>query len=201
DLLLYLYQLIQALHFENWHEIYAIEPAFTNEPSLSDLCTLPGAETKTDINGPTSTGDTVDKSCSPTGTMNQSRCSMQQLHSQTVAHTSLAEATGRWPETIRTMWKEDLVTFLLRRALSSFRVANYLYWYVCLEARRKDSPARDMYTHVLRRLLDLLRNGNEEQKSWYTELMRENQFVETLRRLLQSVTDDSGDRLRKVCVK
>ncbi|THD23175.1 Phosphatidylinositol 3-kinase [Fasciola hepatica] len=197
DLLLYLYQLVQALHYENWHEIYSVEPTSIDEPNLPDLYIHSGPETTTDPGCLGSTGDVVDKSSSPTGTMNQSRCSVQQLHSQTVTHTSLAEATGRWSETLRTVWKEDLVTFLLRRAQSNFRIANYLYWFVGLEARMKSSPARDMYTHVLRRLLDTLRNGNDEQKSWYTELMREYQFVETLRRLLQSVTEDSGDRLRK----
>ncbi|VDP92023.1 unnamed protein product [Echinostoma caproni] len=182
ELLLYLYQLIQALHYENWGEIYSVKPKSPDDPSLSDLQGQSDLEVNVDSSG---RGDTLDKSsASPTNMMNQKLLSVQKCKIYVLYFV-----------------QEDLVTYLLRRAQSSFQICNYLYWFVGLEARRKNSTARNMYTHVLRRLLDTLRNGNEDQKSWYTELMRQGQFVETLRRLLQSVTEDSGDRLRKVILE
>ncbi|KAF5400580.1 Phosphatidylinositol 3-kinase catalytic subunit type [Paragonimus heterotremus] len=197
ELLLYLYQLVQALHYENWHDIFS-----TQAVEIESLVALEGQHsrpqapeelqrTERPLSSELHAGSTSSSRPPEIGDTSVILSSVQQLQ-------PVIEHKGRWIEALKTDWKEDLATFLLRRAQSSWPIANYLYWFLRLEANKPNSPSNGMYTHVLDRLQGVLYAGDEVRQAWLKELIRQTKFVKDILRLLQSVCDDSGNRPRKI---
>ncbi|KAG5452089.1 Phosphatidylinositol 3-kinase catalytic subunit type 3 [Clonorchis sinensis] len=206
ELLLYLYQLVQALYYENWHDILStpvkpmdcvatasglnqtLQNADLAERSLQEDQTDPGVE-----NLPPN----LSSSRKPLDTRNVSVRSPHSPRSHN-SQSLIVEIGGRWTEALKDKWKEDLTTFLIRRALCSWPVANYLYWFLRVELDEPLSPASEMYTHVLELLQSALYHGNETQRAWYKELVRQSLFLADLLQFIHKVMDGPGDRIRKI---
>ncbi|KAA3681011.1 phosphatidylinositol 3-kinase [Paragonimus westermani] len=155
ELLLYLYQLVQALHYENWHDIFstqaieieslvALERQQSHQAAPEEL-----QQAECSLSPELHAGSTSSSRPPEVGDVSIISSSIQQLQ-------PAIEHKGRWIEALKTDWKEDLATFLLRRAQSSWPIANYLYWFLRLEANKPNSPSNGMYTHVLDRLQGVL---------------------------------------------
>ncbi|CAH8609292.1 unnamed protein product [Dicrocoelium dendriticum] len=204
EILLYLYQLVQALHYENWHDIFSVgvkHIVVPGEPlELSNELEYPH-QVQTPTETPSAqrlisfTEPILDDMVQNT---EASSCPDPPLPPQPPASQLTIDGGGRCIEALKNVWKEDLATFLLRRALSDWSISNYLYWFLRLEANKTPSSSSEMYAHILRRLQDVLTHGTDTQQLWYRELVRQTKFVDDLLRLLQAVTDDSGNRIRKI---
>ncbi|CAL8095993.1 unnamed protein product [Calicophoron daubneyi] len=206
ELLLYLYQLVQALNYENWHDILSvsskpisiarIEEPTNAEQSSRDPPSSPGLQPHASATSASlhqvSSEHSQETNLSPPANRSQINSSYHPVQSQ------LFEGYSQWLEALKQEWKEDLASFLLRRAQSNFRIANYLYWFVRLEMQNSNSPSCGMYTHLMNRFLGELYNGDETRQSWYRQLIRQTKFVKGLIQLFKDVTDDPGDRLRKI---
>ncbi|KAF6777301.1 hypothetical protein AHF37_03592 [Paragonimus kellicotti] len=138
ELLLYLYQLVQALHYENWHDIFS-----TQAIEIESLVELERQQSRQQAPEELKRTELPLSSELHTGSASSSRPTE-------VADASIISSN------IQQHQPEDLATFLLRRAQSSWPIANYLYWFLRLEANKPNSPSNGMYTHVLDRLQGVL---------------------------------------------
>ncbi|KAH8861063.1 Phosphatidylinositol 3-kinase catalytic subunit type 3 [Schistosoma japonicum] len=200
ELILYLYQLVQALRYENWHDIFSVHPkrdGLVSECDVSDVKKeLISEEAKT-TNLKSSNKATLSFSTRRGGALQNIERSCDELIG--------------WHPDLKKEWKEDLASFLIRRAQLNFRIANYLYWFLRLEANSNEceddfsekdasnSPdTQKMYKHVLNRLLHAFDAGGPTCQKWNIELLQQTQFIQDLCHLLKSVTSDLGNRSRKI---
>nr|CAH8838556.1 unnamed protein product [Trichobilharzia regenti] len=240
ELILYLYQLVQALRYENWHDIFSVQP---EESSQSRKGNTSSNMTK---------DGNADEVKSPDVKLNRRKSSSSSTSSSSfrrrgggsgVVDTSKSTtmSTGQnaernreelsgWHSDLKNDWKEDLASFLIRRAQLNFRIANYLYWFLRLEANNGSSEVdgdgddvgggfgvsggggssgnradvlnspdtQKMYKHVLNRLLHAFDANGPTCQKWNVELLQQTQFIQDLCRLLKSVTNDLGNRSRKI---
>ncbi|CDS39923.1 phosphatidylinositol 3 kinase catalytic subunit [Echinococcus multilocularis] len=173
DIELYLYQLVQALRYENHEEILRSSKIPTLGADSEDQKEKEGIALK----------KTEGKADEPSSVRSRPR--------------SKRPALG--PDDIP--WKTDLATFLIQRGRGKFRLANYLYWFLHLEAH-EDTPSTSevkvMFSHVLKRFMAALECGSEEHRSWHSDLLNQTKFVDGLYELVKRVHEDASKRIRKM---
>ncbi|CAH8505826.1 unnamed protein product [Schistosoma rodhaini] len=200
ELILYLYQLVQALRYENWHDIFSVRPKRNDRTSKRNVSDVIKEGNSEEVKSTNLTSNRKIPSSFRTG----------RGGALSNIERSREELIG-WHSDLKKEWKEDLASFLIRRAQLNFRIANYLYWFLRLEANSNDgeddfseqdtvnSPdTQKMYKHVLNRLLHAFDAGSPTCQKWNIELLQQTQFIQDLCRLLKSVTNDLGNRSRKI---
>ncbi|CAH8498725.1 unnamed protein product [Schistosoma guineensis] len=200
ELILYLYQLVQALRYENWHDIFSVQPKRNDRTSKRNVSDVTKEGNSEEVKSTNLTSNRKMPSSFRTGRGG----ALQNIER------SREELIG-WHSDLKKEWKEDLATFLIRRAQLNFRIANYLYWFLRLEANSNDGEddfcerdrvnppdTQKMYKHVLNRLLHAFDAGSPTCQKWNIELLQQTQFIQDLCRLLKSVTNDLGNRSRKI---
>ncbi|VDP41921.1 unnamed protein product [Schistosoma mattheei] len=198
ELILYLYQLVQALRYENWHDIFSVQPKRNDRTSKRNVSDVTKEGNSEEVKSTNLTSNRKMPSSFRTGRALQN------------IERSREELIG-WHSDLKKEWKEDLASFLIRRAQLNFRIANYLYWFLRLEANSNDGEddfcerdrvnppdTQKMYKHVLNRLLHAFDAGSPTCQKWNIELLQQTQFIQDLCRLLKSVTNDLGNRSRKI---
>ncbi|CAH8494076.1 unnamed protein product [Heterobilharzia americana] len=213
ELILYLYQLVQALRYENWHDIFSVQPE-GNVQSTKPTNSIIVKDENSEETNLSSVKSSRKKSTSFRG--GQGGRSSSTTAPTSITSTSASQNFERnredlsgWHSDLKREWKEDLATFLIRRAQLNFRIANYLYWYLRLETNSNhgdgdeggtmNSPdTQKMYKHVLNRLLHAFDAGGPTGQKWNIELLQQTQFIHDLCQLLKSVTSDMGNRSRKI---
>ncbi|KAL5111286.1 Phosphatidylinositol 3-kinase catalytic subunit type 3 [Taenia crassiceps] len=170
DIELYLYQLVQALRYENQEEILRCSkiPSFGGE------------------NDEEGEGEALKRAEGKAGEPSSLRLQ------------SRSKSSPLGPDDIP--WKTDLATFLIQRGRGKFRLANYLYWFLQLEANKDmpSGPEVKVFNHVLKRFMAALECGSEEHRAWHSDLLNQTKFVNGLYGLLKRVHEDSSKRLRKM---
>lgn len=98
----------------------------------------------------------------------------------------------------------DLAAFLIQRACRNPTLANYLYWYLCIECesqdavRKQDEQVKAMYEKVLKSFKRVLTMaGNADLKMTKTNLDKQQIFVDELVKLVKCVAKESGNRKKK----
>lgn len=146
--------------------------------------------------------------------------------SSTSSHlaTSLNSATiethlksrGDTEASVKTHAPIDLATFLVFRACNNFLLASNLYWYLMVECEDDGTSVpvasgsavgstvtsaashKDMYSAVIRRLLQELRLLGPKGLEFRELLTRQEKFVDDLVKLVKSVASEKADRPKKI---
>ncbi|VDL88806.1 unnamed protein product [Schistocephalus solidus] len=146
DLQLYLYQLVQALRYENISAILAVRP-MTAETAIGHVDTC-----KTDDAVVAPTDPAIDTSHASTQETTKRTVDVLRGRPHDIAASlSLADLP----------WDMDLASFLIQRALQNFETASFLYWFLQLEANESTPSTpmiRKMFEGVLQRLLAALKH-------------------------------------------
>ncbi|KAL7062070.1 hypothetical protein AAHC03_01522 [Spirometra sp. Aus1] len=188
DLQLYLYQLVQALRYENISAILAVSP-MTAETAVGHVDTC-----KTDDAMVTPADPPTDTSQPATGTQEPTKRTDDLPRGRphnVAASLSLTDLP----------WDMDLASFLIQRALQNFETASFLYWFLQLEANEStpSTPViRKMFEGVLQRLLAALKHASPIQRRWFEDITAQQEFLDNLNALLKSVQEDSSKRTRKI---
>lgn len=191
DLLLYLLQLVQALKYENFDEIFdaykqiydnlryyckAHHTAEHSSASQSMLSSTNPTEDSLDLNIPSVSSPIFDFSNSPSS------------------------------ESSNTMMSDtpcNLATFLIQRACQNPTLANYLYWYLSIECedqettRKDDEKVKEMYRTVLKMFLKVLSTGSQVLKTILINLKKQHILIDKLVDLVKTVAKESGNRKKK----
>ncbi|XP_033226096.1 phosphatidylinositol 3-kinase catalytic subunit type 3 isoform X2 [Belonocnema kinseyi] len=100
----------------------------------------------------------------------------------------------------------DLSSFLITRACQNSMLANYFYWYLCIECEEQPDPAitakqdtrvREMYLTVMKMFSNALARGNAVWQKRRAFLKRQKIFIDQLVSLIKAVARESGNRKRK----
>ncbi|KAK3098684.1 hypothetical protein FSP39_021968 [Pinctada imbricata] len=176
DLLLYLFQLVQALKYEDFNEI---------------LNNTDHVVTRKD-----SDSDTLD--------MQEKERSISILSSHESILDALGGASPKLSESPEVKFEKemDLASFLIFKASNNSNLANYFYWYLCVECvegQRSDKDQRvlEMYQQVLKRFSQALFKGGQDSRLRRSVIARQQIFVDKLLELVKTVMRESGNRKQK----
>ncbi|KAJ6634675.1 Phosphatidylinositol 3-kinase catalytic subunit type 3 [Pseudolycoriella hygida] len=218
DIILYLLQLVQALKYENFNDIEAAYKRLA--PDHEVIKSL-------DDNENNSTTSESMGSPSESGVANVSQI-MHQSHTHSLVSTQTSSiassndalysrnlagdnnnSTSEISDISNTLMSDqstttcDLASFLIQRACRNPTLANYLYWYLCIECesqesvRKQDEQVKNMYDKVLKTFKRTLMMGNPELKQIKINLEKQQIFIDELVKLVKIVAKESGDRKKK----
>lgn len=88
-----------------------------------------------------------------------------------------------------------LGSFLIKRASSSFKLANFFYW--TLQAELEKENQLQVFSKVLTTFVQSLEDDNEEQNLLLTNLKKQTEFVKAFSKLLNAVINGLEDRSEK----
>lgn len=179
DLLLYLFQLVQALRYEDFDKIkYDTDQITTRRESISDMITPEKDRAHT-------------------------------MLTRAGSHDSIIDALGgvspkqdESPE-IKLEKESDLASFLIERACDNSILANYFYWYMSVECENDESTAKEqkvneMYLCIMKRFSQALVKGGQECRLKRATLARQQMFIEKLVNMVKAVTRENGNRKKKI---
>jgi len=177
DLLLYLLQLVQALRYDIKDEVGVESSSEANkeneEESLVDKVDGNLIDESLEEGALIDTGD---ESITPTDLL------------ATVTKTSTKKTDG---------W--DLASFLVARACTNDKIANFFYWYLLVECKDgRDRKVTDMYLDIMRRFSKALLSGNHECRRRRSMLGREQKFLDKITELVKQIQQFSGNRKKKI---
>ena len=93
----------------------------------------------------------------------------------------------------------DLASFLVVRACTNDRIANFFYWYLLVECKDdRHQKATDMYTNIMRRFSKALLNGNHDCRRRRNMLGREQKFLDKITEVVKQIQQFSGNRKKKI---
>ncbi|XP_055390617.1 phosphatidylinositol 3-kinase catalytic subunit type 3 [Condylostylus longicornis] len=223
DLLLYLLQLVQALKYENFDDIIEsykkilpdkdIVKSFDDngfdQSSTSDSNSGRGG-TACSTESHKLTKKATQQSLSSIGSTNNMPTGQENagsdLNRSDIGSDNSNTLMGDNIPTNKTKsnsMPNDLSSFLIERACSNSKLANYLYWYLSIEVedqenvRKQDERVRNMYTMVLKMFLKVLENGNSKLKVIRQNLDKQQRFIDELVRLVKIVAKEPGNRNKK----
>ncbi|XP_058833251.1 phosphatidylinositol 3-kinase catalytic subunit type 3 [Topomyia yanbarensis] len=184
DLLLYLLQLVQALKYEHFDEIF--------KSYNKDKDVLKSMEDNSNENNFEIFSDTEEKM-----SIYQSDGLDTTVHNETNSIALSKEVFH-----MDTSSPFNLATFLIQRACKNSTLANYLYWYLSIEcgeesARKQDQRVREMYVTVLKMFLQQLSTGSAELKVIFHNLNEQQKFIDNLVKLIKIVAKETGNRKKK----
>lgn len=85
----------------------------------------------------------------------------------------------------------NLSTFLIQRACENYTVANYLFWYACVERENnssiKDASTKEMYETFLKKLSRTWKEKNDETRKIRSAIEKQKLFVDKLVELTEHV--------------
>lgn len=199
DLLLYLLQLVQALKYENYEEIFAgleqrkdsTHATVIAEPIMS----LPGDKERT------STMIKDDSMIYQENSQDIRRDSITTIRKDSVT-TMVSESTD-YIDQVHDLGNCDLATFLINKACANDTLANFFYWYLLVECEDQENITRDtkvtqMYTTVMKRFSNTLTKGGRDLRLRRSQLARQQNFVDKLVLLMKTVAKESGNRRKKI---
>lgn len=210
DLLLYLLQLVQALKYENFEEIFEAYRKITPEKEIlksMEETTTGGDHSSTSESLVSSTveGGELPATSSPVSILSEHHSYSQRSSSQYAA--SEAAGDDENEDSIHTVMTDspcNLATFLIQRACRNPSLANYLFWYLSIECeeeevsgRTQDEAVREMYLTVLKTFLRILSTGTPELKEILNNLKKQQVFIGKLVKVVKAVTKESGNRKKK----
>lgn len=223
DLLLYLLQLVQALKYENFEDIFEayrkIMPDKEILKSIDD--TVVGYDQSSDSIGsqPSSEQSMMNSvALSPASITTHAPISVVIEHSASGEHSSsqmsgpgsVVSGSGNDSEISNTLMSDnsmapcDLAGFLIQRACRNPTLANYLYWYLSIECedqqtvrRKQDEQVREMYVTVWKTFLKTLSTGTPELRRIHADLKNQQCFIDKLVKLVKTVAKESGSRAKK----
>ncbi|XP_053682998.1 phosphatidylinositol 3-kinase catalytic subunit type 3 [Sabethes cyaneus] len=186
DLLLYLLQLVQALKYEHFGEIFKSYSKLVSDKNIKSMVDNPIQSNIENFNDP------------------EDSLSLYQIDK----HDELPTSETSNIVTSNEVFNEDttsphnLATFLIQRACKNSTLANYLYWYLSIECeeesiRKQDERVREMYVTVLKIFLRKLSTGNAELKVIYHNLNEQQKFIDNLVKLIKNVAKEAGNRKKK----
>ncbi|XP_014210139.1 phosphatidylinositol 3-kinase catalytic subunit type 3 [Copidosoma floridanum] len=103
-------------------------------------------------------------------------------------------------------FQTDLASFLITRACRNSTLANYLYWYLCVECEnpidslssaKQDSRVGEMYATVKDMFVNALSSGNSVWQERKAFLDKQKNFIDQLISLTKAVARESGNRKKK----
>ncbi|XP_071166399.1 phosphatidylinositol 3-kinase catalytic subunit type 3-like isoform X3 [Mytilus edulis] len=177
DLFLYLFQLVQALRYEDFDKIkHDTDQITTRRESICD--TSDRDRTHTMLTRAGSHDSIID------------------------ALGGVSPKQEESPE-IRLSKESDLASFLIERACDNSILANYFYWYVSVECENDESTAKEqrvneMYLCIMKRFSQALVKGGQECRLKRATLARQQMFIERLVSMVKAVTRESGNRKKKI---
>ncbi|XP_037036692.1 phosphatidylinositol 3-kinase catalytic subunit type 3 isoform X2 [Bradysia coprophila] len=217
DIILYLLQLVQALKYEttyineNDNDIVATYKRLAPDEVIKSL----------DDNENTSTASESMGSPSASALASAQLMNQSQTHSNISIHPSIASSNmdstdgannnsaSEISDISNTLMSDssiptcDLASFLIQRACRNPTLANYLYWYLCIECesqetvRKQDEQVKNMYAKVLKTFKRTLMLGNSELNQIKANLDKQQIFIDELVKLVRIVAKESGDRKKK----
>lgn len=208
DLLLYLLQLVQALKYEKFDEIFEAYRRIAPEKEiLKSMDETTGDQSST---SGSLVSSTLDSNIADIPVISSSAEHQSYAESATSSSSqqNLQESTSAVvDESIHTVMLDspcNLATFLIQRACRNPSLANYLFWYLSIECedeegsnRTQDEVTREMYLTVLKTFLRILATGTAELKEILCNLKRQQVFIGKLVKVVKAVTKESGNRKKK----
>lgn len=100
----------------------------------------------------------------------------------------------------------DLASFLITRTCQNTTLANYFYWYLCIECEDQNDPSisakqdtrvKEMYITVMSMFSTMLAQGNTVWQKRRAFLLRQKMFIDQLVALVKAVARESGNRKKK----
>lgn len=200
DLLLYLLQLVQALRYE----ATAAGSARNSRDGLSMTATLsPGNDSHISDAVGSPSNDHQDL-VPPEDEAPRMEAESEEHSSPGTDLSSLQVPPAHIKPKRSWSTSEDLKTFLFKRAFENFKVANYLFWYLSVEAEdlggndtgtAQYQKYKEMYTHLLKELREELRLCRPDFEK---HLSAQVFFMEKLVALIRLVAKETGTRKRKM---
>lgn len=219
DLLLYLLQLVQALKYENFEDIFESYRRMMNEKDI-----LKSIDDVNSTNDQSSVSDSMAQSMNSQQLLSETEDLMvQPLNPPPIMSSSvfydkpendgnesigddINDGASEISNTLmnsKITYQCDLATFLIQRACKNPTLANYFYWYLSIECedhetvRKQDETVREMYVTVLKIFVRTLATGSTDLKIIHSNLKKQQCFIENLVKLVKMVTKESGNRKKK----
>lgn len=205
DLLLYLLQLVQALKYENFEEIFEIYRKIMPEKEIMKSIDDNPCDSMTESTG---SPEAFAESCVQSVTSTELADQVDMAHTpQDLGHnssTEMSEASNTLMSDTNSSSKCNLASFLIQRACRNATLANYFFWYLTVECedhnhilRKQDEKVREMYMTVLKTFMRTLSTGSTEHKTIHANLKKQQRFIEKLVKLVKMVAKESGNRKKK----
>uniref|UniRef100_A0A6B2EGU4 Phosphatidylinositol 3-kinase catalytic subunit type 3 n=1 Tax=Phlebotomus kandelakii TaxID=1109342 RepID=A0A6B2EGU4_9DIPT len=208
DLLLYLLQLVQALKYENFDEIFEIYRKIMPEKEImKSIDDNPCDSTSESTGSPETFADRSVQSVSTPDLQGQVDDILATAASQEGGQNSsseISEASNTLMSDTNSSSKCNLASFLIQRACRNATLANYFFWYLTVECedhnhilRKQDEKVREMYMTVLKTFMRTLSMGSPELRTIHANLKKQQCFIEKLVKLVKMVAKESGNRKKK----
>ena len=176
DLLLYLLQLVQALRYD-------IDPSVSAESDASKSMD----EEEVDGEDSKDSDSILDKSL-----VDDSEDGMNISEGELVEHVINKPVQKREEGS-------DLASFLVSRACTNDKIANFFYWYLLVECKDgRDRKVTEMYLNIMRSFSKALLTGDHECRRRRSMLGREQKFLDKLTELVKQIQQFSGNRKKKI---
>ncbi|XP_065671511.1 phosphatidylinositol 3-kinase catalytic subunit type 3 isoform X3 [Hydra vulgaris] len=176
DLQLYLLQLVQALQYDAEHSNTRAEST-TNIGIVGSL-----------------SDETVGEKIHEDG---ENIESMQPIEEGEVNHDK--EDISVLLKPVKNEEELDLASFLVTRACTNDKIANFFYWYLLVECKdKRDQKVTDIYLNIMRRFSKALLKGDHNCKRRRTMLGREQKFLDKITELAKQIQQFSGNRKKKI---
>ncbi|ESO00877.1 hypothetical protein HELRODRAFT_113006 [Helobdella robusta] len=185
DLILYILQLVQALKYENFQEIQS-------QFEMESLMTLSMASSNLTTNQNAGLGG---------GGVNSTMGKMMSHYEAIPEQNANATASNLPCDRSSQM---DLASFLIHRACKNAKLANYFYWYLrveCEDEQRnapQDAYIYNMYRTVIARFIRMLAKGCRQWQLLRSSFVAQEQFIDKLVQVVQTVARETGNRFRKI---
>lgn len=188
DLLLYLLQLVQALKYEHFDEIFKSYKLMSEKDMMKSF----------DENSAENNFEVFSNSDESSSLYQEDKLPSNASGGDESATENVASVS----ETRDPSVPFNLATFLIHRACKNSTLANYLYWYLSIECeeetvRKQDERVREMYVTVLKNFLRHLSTGNTALKVIHHNLKEQQRFIDNLVKLIKIVAKEPGNRKKK----
>ncbi|XP_057305578.1 phosphatidylinositol 3-kinase catalytic subunit type 3-like isoform X2 [Hydractinia symbiolongicarpus] len=188
DLLLYLLQLVQALRYD-------VEP--TDTEKQTDSSTSENSDLSE--SGGNNTGKSEDEILD--GGNIDEQVTSENENEEDAAKDSSSDNVfqSNTRNAVKKDSGSDLASFLVVRACTNDKIANFFYWYLFVECKdARDKKVTDMYYNIMRRFSKALLNGNHDCRRRRSMLGREQKFLDKITELVKQIQQFSGNRKKKI---